>query len=75
MSLKTGTREWSEHSRNIFIGCAHNCRYCYAAEMAVRYGRIKSRADWPKMVINFDVPDTRGNGKYLCSRCHTGEVP
>ena len=26
----TGTREWSERSCNIGMGCANNCRYCYA---------------------------------------------
>lgn len=49
---RTGTKEWSEHSKNIFAGCAHDCRYCYAAEMAMHYGRIKSRDAWPTMVLN-----------------------
>jgi DNA repair photolyase len=26
---KTGTKEWSEVSKNLFIGCKHNCKYCY----------------------------------------------
>jgi len=25
----TGTKEWSQKSKNLFIGCKHNCRYCY----------------------------------------------
>ena len=49
---KTGTREWAEHSRNIFLGCAHNCRYCYAREIAVRYGKITSASQWSSMALN-----------------------
>lgn len=43
---KTGTREWSELSVNCLMGCSHDCRYCYARERAVRFGNIKSPADW-----------------------------
>jgi len=42
----TGTKEWAEHSANIVQGCAHNCAYCYAKSMAVRFGRCTA-ADWP----------------------------
>lgn len=52
MKPKTGTKEWAPHSRNIFVGCAHNCRYCYAREMAVRYGKIDCNAAWETMVLN-----------------------
>ena len=44
MKRKTGTREWSEHSANLFLGCEHDCRYCYAREMAIRF----SAARWAK---------------------------
>lgn len=43
---KTGTREWAEVNVNIFLGCEHRCRYCYAAEMAKRFKRITSLDDW-----------------------------
>lgn len=46
---KTGTREWSEHSANLFTGCANDCRYCYARADALRFGRIKRREDWREM--------------------------
>jgi DNA repair photolyase len=52
MKPKTGTKEWAEHSRNIFLGCAHNCRYCYAREIALRYERIYHNDAWPTMVLN-----------------------
>ena len=35
----TGTKEWAEHSFNCCVGCAHDCKYCYARSMAIRYGR------------------------------------
>ena len=28
---RTGTREWSDVSANVVLGCANDCRYCYAA--------------------------------------------
>lgn len=35
----TGTREWSTASDNVWCGCPHRCRYCYARYNAVeRYG-------------------------------------
>jgi DNA repair photolyase len=34
-----GTQEWAGKNVNIINGCAHDCRYCYAKEMAIRYKR------------------------------------
>jgi len=48
---KTGTREWSQHSANLFTGCSHDCRYCYARAMALRFRKIKTPADWRTMRI------------------------
>ena len=36
-----GTREWADRTINCCTGCSNNCRYCYAREMAVRFGRRK----------------------------------
>ena len=36
-----GTQEWAVRSVNCCSGCSHDCRYCYAREMAVRYGQLK----------------------------------
>jgi hypothetical protein len=41
---KTGTREWASENANCFVGCEHDCRYCYAREMAIRF----SKARWKK---------------------------
>jgi len=45
MTTLTGTKEWAPHSVNCITGCAHNCKYCYAREMAVRFKR-KTRRNW-----------------------------
>lgn len=42
-----GTREWAEKTANCVLGCAHNCRYCYAKTMAIRFRR-KTSATWPE---------------------------
>lgn len=44
----TGTREWSEYSHNIGLGCSHGCLYCYARFNAVRFKKIASPAEWIK---------------------------
>lgn len=52
--IGTGTREWAEHSFNICVGCSHNCWYCYARSMALRFGRVSSCSDWANVVV---LPD------------------
>jgi hypothetical protein len=52
---KTGTREWAAYSKNLFIGCKHDCRYCYARERALRLCLIASPAEWPVMRRNKSV--------------------
>ncbi|MFA6482305.1 MAG: hypothetical protein WCW62_06995 [Bacteroidales bacterium] len=55
-----GTKEWAPQSANIVEGCSNNCKYCYAREMAVRFGRRESdqwnkeiyRADWAMKRFN-----------------------
>ena len=51
---KTGTKEWSAKSFNLLtqVGCQANCRYCYAREMAYRYGRITLWQDWSNVKRN-----------------------
>lgn len=35
--------EWCDHTLNIVTGCRHNCPYCYARKMSVRFaGNIKA---------------------------------
>lgn len=41
----SGTREWAEKTANCIRGCSHDCRYCYAKCMAIRFGR-KTKDTW-----------------------------
>lgn len=34
-----GTKEWADCNENIIHGCSNNCLYCYAKEIAIRFGR------------------------------------
>ena len=49
---KFGTREWAEHNKNIYLGCKHNCRYCYARHNAIkRFKQVSNADEWeqPKL--------------------------
>jgi len=39
-SDRFGTREWSNKTVNCCSGCSHDCVYCYAKAMAIRFGRM-----------------------------------
>ena len=54
MSTKrsSGTKEWASHNVNCCLGCSNACLYCYAREMALRYGRIKNGDEWATEVVN-----------------------
>lgn len=41
----TGTYEWARKTANCILGCGHDCKYCYAKSMAIRYGR-KTKSSW-----------------------------
>jgi len=47
----TGTKEWSDHSYNISLGCAHDCGYCYARSIARHFGRIARISDWAEETL------------------------
>jgi DNA repair photolyase len=51
--VKTGTREWAKYNRNFITGCKHDCKYCYARAMAIRFKR-KTQDDWKEMEINMN---------------------
>lgn len=48
----TGTGEWAGYGSNIFFGCSHGCRYCYAKASALRFKKINSQPEWEQMVLN-----------------------
>jgi DNA repair photolyase len=59
--ITSGTKEWADNNVNLIDGCSHDCRYCYAKKMAVRFGR-KSPDTWREMVVReHDVK--RGYGR------------
>jgi DNA repair photolyase len=58
----TGTREWSEYSMNIGLGCRNKCRYCYATIHALRYKRIANRDEWENETVR-DNAFPNGMGK------------
>lgn len=39
-----GTQEWATSNVNLQIGCEHDCRYCYAKAMGIRFGRTTAQA-------------------------------
>ena len=41
-----GTSEWSVKTVNCCTGCSHDCRYCYAKEMGIRF-RWATEDLWP----------------------------
>lgn len=51
MTRRTGTREWADSNVNVSSGCSHDCLYCYAKAMAIRFGR-KTPATWATEVIS-----------------------
>jgi DNA repair photolyase len=51
--VPTGTREWAVSNVNLATGCSHKCWYCYAREMAVRFGRTTA-VSWGDETINED---------------------
>ena len=46
-----GTKEWAKTNVNIQTGCEHDCRYCYAKCMAIRFKRATPDS-WPMPILN-----------------------
>jgi len=53
---KFGTREISDISANIQVGCSNDCKYCYAAHRAVTGGFVKTRDAWGKDLLKSSQP-------------------
>ena len=47
-----GTREWAPKNVNCCTGCSHDCRYCYARGMAVRFRQVKPE-EWKEERIRW----------------------
>lgn len=51
MGKLSGTRQWSQASANCYIGCFHNCRYCYARYNAEERFRTIEPGTWSQMQL------------------------
>jgi DNA repair photolyase len=47
-----GTKEWADKTVNCCTGCSHDCIYCYAKSMAIRFKRLTA-AEWPSECIRW----------------------
>lgn len=50
MKNKTGTYEWAKRTRNIFIGCQHGCKYCYARAIKTKFNQFSN--EWTKPILD-----------------------
>jgi len=48
--ITTGTKEWADSNVNFVTGCSHDCRYCYAKKMAIRFKK-KTAGNWHEMQV------------------------
>ena len=68
----TGTQEWAASNVNIQSGCEHDCLYCYAKTMAIRFKRATA-ASWKHPTIrqhDLDRGFTRRSGRIMFPTAH-----
>ena len=53
-----GTEEWCSKTTNIINGCEHDCKYCYAKSIAIRFKR-KTPSNWKEEILNEKYLDKR----------------
>lgn len=71
MNKTSGTREWAKRTCNIQVGCEHDCKYCYAKSMAIRFGRATA-VGWhnPGTACAKTLPARRVNGVTMFPSAH-----
>ena len=69
ISKTSGTREWAAKTVNCCTGCSHDCLYCYAKGMAVRFGQVTA-GQWPTETMRQN--DVIGNARKVSRQ---GNVP
>ncbi len=70
--LPTGTQEWAASNVNIQDGCEHDCRYCYAKTMAIRFKRMTTES-WSKPRLrehDLKRSFTRRSGRIMFPTAH-----
>jgi DNA repair photolyase len=68
----TGTQEWAASNVNIQDGCEHDCLYCYAKTMAIRFKRATA-ISWKRPRIrqhDLDRGFTRRSGRIMFPTAH-----
>jgi DNA repair photolyase len=68
----TGTQEWAASNVNIQDGCEHDCRYCYAKTMAIRFKRMTAKSWAEPKLREHDVNRgfTRRSGRIMFPTAH-----
>jgi DNA repair photolyase len=68
----TGTQEWAASNVNIQDGCEHDCRYCYAKTMAIRFKRMTSETWREPHLREHDVARgfTKRSGRIMFPTAH-----
>ncbi len=72
MKTPSGTKEWAPHSANIFDGCIHDCRYCYAHAMKKRFKQLNG-FEWQEEQLRLDprtVEVSRKSGRIMYPTAH-----
>lgn len=71
-SLPTGTQEWAASNVNIQDGCEHDCRYCYAKTMAIRFKRMTAENWANPQLREHDLKRsfTRRSGRIMFPTAH-----
>jgi len=67
-----GTEEWAVRNENFIDGCIHDCKYCYAKSMAIRFKR-KTFANWKDESIrehNFAKKIRKAKGTVMFPSSH-----
>lgn len=68
----SGTKEWASKNVNFISGCEHNCKYCYAKCIAIRFKR-KTPENWHIEEVNMKIVSKRfrkTNGQVMFPSSH-----
>lgn len=71
--MKFGTKEWAEHSRNIYIGCQNDCKYCYARYNWCNRWKKRKPEEWKNMTFNrnnFNKKPKKLDGRIMYPTSH-----
>lgn len=67
-----GTKEWAKYNENFIGGCSHDCKYCYAKSMAIRFNR-KTADTWKHETVDVQKASkhfTKKKGRIMFPTSH-----